>query len=362
MRRCGFLVALLVFGLAGCATTRPASAYRRPQMSPEELARYYDYPHAPVSPTVRDKETKPRWTRQIIEFELAVPGDMDRTAIERARQRAATAGKRRARDVSLEYMVRFDYYRPNSPGRHPLVVVSPILGGNTLFADDFCEYFASHGFCAVLVHRKRASVRPEEGLQKVEDDLRKSVLRIRQALDWALQQSEVDTNKVASFGISYGAIVNAMAAGAEPRISYHIFALGGGDLPKIIMNTTEPLIRGQVASVSRARGWTKEQLAAELERTLKSDPLNSAPLLKRENVLMVVAQFDAIVGTQYENLLWRRLGCPERIVVPLGHTTTVLALPFVKGEALQFLRVKFGWKPDPADLIPDYQFYSSKRY
>ncbi len=331
-------------------------------MSPDELAGYYDYPRAPIQQAIREKETTRRWTRQVVEFELQLPAGMNPAPIERARQRAATANKRRARDLSLEYMVRFDYFRPNLPGPRPLVVVSPILGGNTLFADDFCKYFASHGFCAVLVHRKRASVRPEEGLQKVEDDLRKSVLRIRQALDWAVQQPEVDTNKVASFGISYGAIVNTMAAGAEPRIRYHIFALGGGDLPKIILNTTEPLIRGQVASVSRDNGWTRDQLRDELERTLKSDPLNSAPLLQRENVLMVVAQFDNIVGTQYENLLWDRLGRPERIVVPLGHTTTVLALPFVKGEALRFLRQRFGWRPDPADLIPDYQFHSSKRY
>lgn len=347
--------------LTGCASALLRDV-RLPQMNAEELARYYDYPHHSIQPTIVVKEKKPLWTVETVEFEMQLPPDLDTKDLDEIRRQVATTKDRsRAANMSLEYTVRTDYYRPRSPGKHPLVMMSPILGGNTVFVEDFARYFAGHGYCAAIVHRKRASVRPDQGLEHVERNLRKSVLRVRQALDWASQQPEVDPEKVASFGISYGAIVNTMVAGAEPRIKYHIFALGGGDLPSIIMSTTEPQIRRQVSKVARARGWNSDQLRSELEHTLKSDPLNSAPLLKKENVLMVVAQFDAVVGTRYENMLWEKLGRPKRIVVPLGHATTALALPFIKGQTLRFLDRKFDIPPRE---VPETSFeaLSSKHY
>jgi hypothetical protein len=353
------LLGLIGF-FAGCSSTH--LNYRRPQMTADEIRRYYDYPHVPIQATIVGKEKTKQYTHQLVEFELQLPADMDRASIDEARRQvAATTDESRIRNYSLEYMVRFDYFRPNTAERHPLVMVSPILGGNTIFAEDFCRYFATHGFCAALVHRRRNNVKPEEGLEKVERELRKSVLRIRQALDWASEQPEVDSSRVGSFGISYGAIINTVAAGAEPRIKYHVLALGGGDLPNIIVSTTEPQIRRQVSKVARARGWNHDQLLAELQRVIKSDPLNSAPLLDPRNVLMVVAQFDVVVGTQYENLLWRRIGKPRRIVVPLGHATTALALPFVKGEALRFLQTKFGVQPVEGSQA-DFAIHSSKRF
>jgi dienelactone hydrolase len=331
-------------------------------MTAEEIGAYYEYPCKPIEARIREKERTSRYVYQMVEFDLQFPTDVDPASIEQARLLAAAApNKIRQKNLSLDYTVRFAYFRPTTPGKHPLVLVSPILGGNTIFTEDFCRYFASHGFCAALVHRKRLSLRPEDGLDKVEADLRKSVLRIRQALDWASQQPEVDASKVASFGISYGAIINTIAAGAEPRIKYHIFALGGGDLPNIIISTTEPQIRRQVSKIGGYRSWNSEQLRDALEETIRSDPLNSAPLLDPANVLMVVAQFDAVVGTQYENLLWRRIGKPRRIVVPLGHATSALALPFIKGETLQFLQERFGIPPSD-NVDGTLQFYRSKQY
>lgn len=332
-------------------------------MNREEIARYYDYPRKAIDPNVRVKEGNERWERKVVEFELQLPPELDDESVELYRRLVAEAtSKFRVRNLSLEYTVRFDYFRPRSEGLHPLVVISPPLGGDTFLAGDFARYFASRGMCAVLVHRKRSTVDADDGVGQIECEVRKSVLRVRQALDWALQQPDVDASRVASFGVSYGAIINTIAAGAEPRIRYHIFALGGGDLPNIILSTTEPRVRRQAAKVARAHGWSREELYAQLERELKSDPLNSAPLLDPENVLMVVAQYDTVVGTRYENLLWKRMGKPERIVVPLGHYTTAIALPFIKGQALQFLQEKFGMLPEPVNDESVFLRHGSKRY
>jgi hypothetical protein len=74
----------------------------------------------------------------------------------------------------------------------------------------------------------------------------------------------VDAGRIASVGISFGAILNTMVAGAEPRIRYHIFALGGANLPDILMSTAEPRLRYQLARVANARGWDHKRTHEEL--------------------------------------------------------------------------------------------------
>lgn len=331
-------------------------------MAPDELVRYYDYPRESIHVVVRDLRGKPECTHKLVEFGLSLPPELNDEFTRQARREAAVEShSRRARDRSLEYTVRFDYYQPASTGKHPFVVLSTILGGNNAFVDDFARYFAAHGYCAAVVHRRAARLGPHDGLDRIEKSLRKEVIRVRQVIDWAETQPEVDASRIASLGISFGAIINTMVAGAEPRIRYHIFALGGANLPDILMSTAEPRLRYQLARVANARGWDHKRTHEELGRALKSDPLNSVPLLDRDHVLMIVAHLDTVVGTRYENLLWRELGKPRRIVVPLGHAPAALAMPLIKGKALRFLDEKFGM-PQPEAVEVNHDAYGSKRY
>jgi len=71
---------------------------------------------------------------------------------------------------------------------------------------------------AVIVKRLRFRYDPAKPIDQVEDTLRASVIRHRQALDWLLAQPTVDTTRVGTFGISYGAIINASLAAVDPRI------------------------------------------------------------------------------------------------------------------------------------------------
>src|ERR1051325_1684405 len=116
------LLGLIGF-FAGCSSTH--LNYRRPQMTADEIRRYYDYPHVPIQATIVGKEKTKQYTHQLVEFELQLPADMDRASIDEARRQvAATTDESRIRNYSLEYMVRFDYFRPNTAERHPLVMRS----------------------------------------------------------------------------------------------------------------------------------------------------------------------------------------------------------------------------------------------
>ena len=356
--RSGLLFALFgIFGV-GCASTRHAAIAPQPRMPREELARYYDYPREPIRATVRNAREGRRWTRQVVEFDLQLPPDLKAKATERV----PSAKSRSKRDHDLEHKVRFDYFRPNSDGPHPLVLVSTVLGSHNFAVEPFARYLAAHGMCAAVVHRTSDFPSAEEGVEGAEDHFRKSVLRLRQTIDWAAMQPEIDSTKVASYGVSFGAIVNSTAAGAEPRIGSHVFALGGANLPDLILTTLEPRVRYHVFRIARRHGWDSAQLREELHAALKSDPLNSAPHLQPENVLMIVAELDFIVGARHSSLLWERLGEPRKIVVTMDHASAALSMPLLQEHVLRFLQEKFGMPVKEPYTPASFEACSSKQF
>ena len=75
-----------------------------------------------------------------------------------------------------------------------------------------------------------------------------------------------------------------------------------------------------------------------MRASIRSDPLRLAPYIDRGRVLMVIARFDRSVGTRNSVRLWNALGRPAVINLPLGHYSSILALPYLHGRALLFFR------------------------
>jgi len=57
---------------------------------------------------------------------------------------------------------------------------------------------------------------------------------VSRALDYAETRSELDHQKVAYYGYSWGAVMGAIVPAVEPRIKVCVFALGGLDFPKTL--------------------------------------------------------------------------------------------------------------------------------
>src|ERR1043166_9906983 len=101
-RRCVQLCALsLACASAGCAT-RWATDSTGPRMAPHELAGYYDYPREPIHTIVRDLRGNHQWTHKLVEFEFALPSELEDEFTRQARREAATDSlSRRGKDWSL---------------------------------------------------------------------------------------------------------------------------------------------------------------------------------------------------------------------------------------------------------------------
>lgn len=224
----------------------------------------------------------------------------------------------------------------------PLVLMSPALGNTTLLVRGFARAFAENGWHAVIVQRKELAFHPEVSVARAEDEVRLIVMRSRQALDWLLCQETVDARRIGTFGVSAGAIVSSMLAGADARTSAHVWLLAGGPLSHVMAHTVEGEYREYAREAIRTSGRTLGEIRETLRARLQTDPVRLAARVRPDRVLLVLARFDRSVPYRYGLALWRALGRPERLLVPLGHYTTFLLLPWLQRTAVAYFQRHFG--------------------
>ena len=235
----------------------------------------------------------------------------------------------------------FWLYQPERPGPLPLLCLTPLLG-RFLFLEDLyferrhARFFAQHGFAAALIDRPIFQFDPARGLEQIQSYLEESVTRNKRVLDVLLQRKDLQANAVGSFGISFGGVTNSLWAGQDSRLKANVFGLAGGNITEIMLTSRDPLMRDYMKSMLRSTGLGKKDLGEALKKVIRLDPLNAASSIPRENVLMFLALFDRVIQLRYGLALRRSLGNPKTLFVPLGHYTTLLAMPFLKRRALEF--------------------------
>jgi len=314
MKRTGTIAVLatLVTG-AGCASYQTSGAARAALPLPADIQQYYRY--LSVDPTVTGRTTERHPDYSVKEVTLFEPGASE--------------------------PIQITWFAPKLPGPRPLVLISPIRGSDTIVVEDCARVFASSGYHAAIIKRAHFKFNPDGPLSQVEDTLHSAVIRHRQALDWLLEQPGVDANRIATFGISYGAIVDAALAAVEPRVKVHVIDLAGGPLAGVMRSSYELGLRRDWNCIRRGHDLTNKQVYEELQHVIRTDPVKLAPYVKRDDVLMLIARFDHSVPTRYQLQLWKALGKPRADFVLLGHYTSILALPAHRLSIMNFFEEKF---------------------
>ncbi len=306
---------------------------------PEEYQHYYDYPAPDFSraEVVLTEEHK-NYVMRRVEIPLVMPEELmpeDLPAFKAEVEALAVTDRKTTDDMKLRYTNRIDFYVPKNikPGeKRPVILISPILGGN-MVVDRFARYYAGRGYLAALVHRKRTWWDEKKDMQQIEDYLRSSVIRLRQAVDWVSVQPEVDPRRIGAFGVSYGAILHVVLAAVEPRIRYHVLAMPAAPIPDVIMACPDKAITKLLTQAQEKNGLTLEQVYDQLQKTVRTDPKYLAPYVPRDRMLVYVAAFDRVVGARRSFGLWKALGKPKLRVMPFGHYGGVVVFPLLQTQS-----------------------------
>lgn len=146
-------------------------------------------------------------------------------------------------------------------------------------------------------------------------------------------------------GFSLGGIMGpTLAARLGERVKAAVLVAGGANFPGIL--AVSPIgeripeltpLKDLATTPSRQRAWEREYL----ERT-RIDPYAAAPALRETPVLVIHAARDSIVPSRFGDLLWERLGRPERWVYSGGHLGLLLNVGRYAGEIVDWLEKAVG--------------------
>jgi hypothetical protein len=307
------LVIASLSAAAGCTCYQAAGPTRASLPLPDNIRQYYHYPQSEPSATI--VSAKQHSSYSVKHVVLSAPDSAE--------------------------PIRIIWFAPITSEPRPLILISPIRGSDTLIVAGCARVFAKQGYHAAIIKRPRFNFNPNGPLSQVEESLRTAVIRHRQALDWLLAQPGTDADCVGTFGISYGGIVNAALAAVEPRAKVHVIDLAGGPLPEVMKSSDEHSLRRDWRRSCRSHDLTNRQLYQALREVVRTDPVKLAPYVARDRVLMLIARFDHSVPTPCQLKLWQALGKPRADFVPLGHYTSILALPAHRDRIMRFFEEHF---------------------
>lgn len=323
MKTPGSLLGLLlgVVGGTGCchfaAKPQAAAPPPLPAVTVTEFARPKSRP-AVLSETVLTTQSQFTVTR----IELATPplaGETNRTVV-------------------------FDYYAPPGTGRTPVILVLPVSGGDYELERHFAKYYARQGLAALIVRREPKRPGPVP-LEDFDRSLRQSVFDHRRVLDWVETRPELDAGRIGLFGVSIGGIQGALVVALDGRVRAAVLGLAGSDLPYILAHTTERSVARRRAAVLRDQQWSPEQLQQELRQAISCDPAYYAPYTDPQKVMLILAACDTVVPIKKGWELRTKLDRPETILVPAGHYSSLVFIPYLRPTTAAFFRKKL-------DIVP----------
>jgi pimeloyl-ACP methyl ester carboxylesterase len=130
-------------------------------------------------------------------------------------------------------------------------------------------------------------------------------------------------------GCSAGAInLPAMAARMPERADAAVLVAGGADVLDIVTSTSLAQERIRLRVGDRAPRWDELERLKDLVREQATlDPYHASAFLSDTPVLLLHAMLDTIVPARNGDLLYERLGRPERWSYPMGHLLLFAWLP-----------------------------------
>lgn len=280
---------------------------------------------------------------------LRPPGEALDFEIELLRQESGVAIHRfqfRSRSGSEKPVVGEYYQVEAATARQPapLLQIAPILGGalnDYLVSRIFAGWAAEAGISSFFLHQDGIILGAEVSARRMQEMLIQTTHENVQALRVLSARPEVDSASLACFGISLGAIKNVLLLAAEPDLAGGVFCLAGGELPRIFELSREGMVEDYLARRREHADLTREEVIERLEHEISLDPIDVAPLVGAERALLYLGTLDDKVHYLSGLALHRALGRPELRILPLGHYTGIVAVPWVARESFAWLHERF---------------------
>jgi hypothetical protein len=310
------LLLAALFGATGCIHLHPLTKRRDAEPLPLALAAQFSAPGEELRAHETEVETKKHYT-------------LRRVTIESTNAAFST-------NLILDY---FDVSaKQKDPLRKtPVVMLLPISGGNYEPETLFARSFVKRGLSVVLVRRREMS-REQPTPPAINAWLEQTVRDNKRVLDWIETRPELDPKRIGLFGISMGGIQGGLVAALDPRIQAATLGLAAGDLSFVLARSTERSVIRKREAYMRAHNITQAQFQAELAKAITCDPSLLAPYIDPHKMLLVLGICDTVVPFPKGWEMRAKMDRPETILIPTGHYSSVVCLPYLEWQCGWFLQ------------------------
>lgn len=302
----------------------------------------YSYSNGELNTLLELKQVNSRWSRYTVDFPTAHPTRYEENNT-----------------------VHGEYFQPKGVTNAPMVILLHGMGDELLIP---CKFLAKNlvkkGFaCFVLysvLHSRRTPETVRKRLPAITAEewfevYQISVIDVRQIIDWADNRSEIDKEKIAVLGISFGGFISAITMGVDERIKAGIFLITGGNSGKIgyksrhrSMKKSNRLTEAEYnKNQSRYQQYLTEVAEKGLEnvtppnKSFLVDPMTYTTHLRERPLLMLNALWDEYVPREATLDLWEASGKPSITWFPATHASFWLWYPLIRRKIVRFLKSTF---------------------
>lgn len=205
------------------------------------------------------------------------------------------------------------------------MILYPILGGDDLLLIDHIgqAVLSKYGINSVLVLRKdllfpEKRFRPLKSQNSDDDSIENYAQEV--VKDTARIVHYLENNGMHQFGflgISYGGMQIVGTAPFFPESKINLVVMSGGDLPEILMNSTEEPVKKYKEFLLKE--YRTEQSARQKISEINIEPLSSAKYIPTSKTRMIITSKDDVVPSRCQMLLYDALGKPTALFVPSNH-------------------------------------------
>jgi dienelactone hydrolase len=265
------------------------------------------------------------------------------------------------------------YYRSNTAGKLPLVIVLPIWGESFRYGLSYPPKKItstlrgrSNGVMHILRVFGESEIFDWEavGESETEEQFLSNMARIAQReainivdisrlIDWAEARNEINAERIGLIGFSRSAVTAGMATINEPRLAAVVLVMGGAR-PHRILATCDGDVGRPRDKILQRFGWT----AADYEQAIETlfRPIDAANFPDRADpgrILIFDSHEDKCIPQDARDDLWEALGRPARISFLYGHNTSFLSMTplgfnWMRREIYEFFERTLCFVFDPA--------------
>jgi hypothetical protein len=243
-----------------------------------------------------------------------------------------------------KFKTEFFWYKPYGNQKRPLLTILPPVLDITPFDKIWAIQFAKHHNLQVFILKYNEKIDNEKRpLSEFNIGLASAMTSARLMIDFAETRSEIDSTKIATYGMSLGGILSSIFLSIEPRVDAGVLICAGGNMGEILAKSDQSTVeRYRKARMKAENIETVEELEARMKDLILFDPLVFSPMRNPEDVYMVIAEDDLSVPTKNQIELWESFGRPEHLNFPGKHFPVILKNLFQHKFIYNFLENRLG--------------------